>query len=258
MSHTISLLESIYEKNFNGLNKENAVPIIFSSTCSTYGIHKNYPITEEFSQNPINPYAKSKYFVEEILKDLSNVFNIKSIILRYFNVGGASRDMLIGENRDNETHLIPLAVKTALEINDNLAIYGNDYETPDGTCIRDYVHVCDVAEAHVKAMELLYLENKKGFDPLKKRLNNCNIFNLGTGKGYSVKEIIKVTEEVTKKKLKVTFQDRRVGDPPILLASCEKFKKVFDWEPKHRNIRRIIEDSYNWEIYLLNKFHKNH
>tara|TARA_B100001057_G_C22701439_1_gene891907 strand:+ start:254 stop:910 length:657 start_codon:yes stop_codon:yes gene_type:complete len=217
-------------------------------------MQNSFPITEGYSQKPLNPYAKSKYFFEEIIKDLSKSLNFKSVALRYFNVAGASKDLLIGEDRDHETHLIPLAIKTALGFNDYLSIFGNDYDTPDGTCIRDYIHVCDVADAHVKAMELIYAENNLEGNLKKNNLSNFEAFNLGIGEGYSVKEIIDVTEKITKTKLNIRLKKRRLGDPPILLASNKKFKEKFDWEPKNKDISVIIEDSYKWQKKLYKTF----
>ncbi len=241
--NSITLLELIMDKSFLKQINQVSIPFIFSSTCSTYGINNNIPITEEFSQNPINPYAKSKYFFEEIIKDISNLRDFKCVVLRYFNVAGASKDLNIGENRETETHLIPLAVKTALGLKETLSIFGDDYDTPDGTCIRDYIHVCDVADAHVKVLDIMC----KNFDLNDK---NFEAFNIGIGNGYSVREVIDVTEEISNKKIKTTIRGRREGDPPILVASSEKFKKKFDWEPKHKKLESIVKDSFNWQKSL--------
>ena len=171
---------------------------------------------------------------------------------RFQNVAGASKDLLIGDNRDHKTHLIPLAINTALGLKDYLSVFGDDYETPDGTCIRDYIHVCDVADANVKAMEVMCKENSKGENNYLDNLKNFEAFNIGLGIGHSVKEIIKVTEEITKTKLNIRIKKRRPGDPPILFASNEKFKKNFGWKPKNKNISTIIEDSFKWQEKLKN------
>lgn len=243
VANSILFLEAVYKTNNSFKNNENNLPFIFSSSCSTYGVQNNFPITENYPKRPINPYAKSKYFIEEVIKDLSFAYKFKSIFLRYFNVAGASKDLLIGENRDHETHLIPLAIKTALGLNDHICVFGDDYDTSDGTCIRDYIHVCDVADAHVKVLEIMCRKfGLKG--------KNSEAFNIGIGNGYSVKEVIEIIEKISNKKIKTKIAGRRLGDPPILVASSEKFKKEFDWEPKNKTLESIIEDSFNWQKSL--------
>ena len=243
VANSISFLETLYKTNNSFKNNQINLPFIFSSSCSTYGLQNNLPITENNLLKPINPYAKSKYFVEEIIKDLSFAMKFKSVVLRYFNVAGASKDLLIGENRDHETHLIPLAIKTSLGLNDHLCIFGDDYDTPDGTCIRDYIHVCDVADAHVTVLDNIC----KKFELNDEKFE---AYNIGIGNGYSVKEVINITEEISNNKIKTIIKGRRLGDPPILVASPEKFKRKFDWEPKNKKLESIIKDSFNWQKSL--------
>ena len=207
---------------------------------------KPIPITEETPQKPISPYGRSKLIIEEIIKDLAKSANLKSVILRYFNAG-ASEDALIGENHVPETHLIPLVINAAIGINKEFTIFGNDFETPDGTCIRDYIHVVDLANAHVLALDI-FVKNSKIYNKLGiyKKNENCNIYNLGNGNGVSVLEIIKKVETVTKKKVPYKISERRVGDPPLLIASASKFKRDFEWNPKYTNIEETIFHAYKW------------
>ena len=225
------LLESICDSKvikhtFNNL----PIPIVFSSTCATYGIPKDIPITEETQQFPINPYGKSKLFVEQIIKDLGYSSNLKSVILRYFNAAGAMPDSSFGELHNPETHIIPLVIQTALGIKKELLVYGNDYETKDGTCIRDYIHVCDLADAHVKSLSIFskdkFLVHNKTNEVNK---SNCCVFNLGNGKEISIKDIIKTVEKISNKKIKIKYTLRREGDPPKLVASSAKIKKILGW-----------------------------
>jgi UDP-glucose 4-epimerase len=214
--------------NENGVKK-----FIFSSTCSLYGNPEIIPISEKESIKPINPYAKTKHLVEEILGFYDTSFGMKYAALRYFNAAGASDDSSIGESHDPEPHLIPLVLFSALGKRDNIKIYGNDYNTKDGTCIRDYIHVNDLADAHIKALELL----DSGNDSEK--------INLGTGNGYSVLEIIDKAREITGKEIKSVITDRRSGDPDILVADNKKAKEVLGWIPKY-NLEKIIETAWKW------------
>lgn len=216
---------------------ENGVKyFIFSSSCAVYGNPVRIPIDEEHPKFPINPYGKSKLAVEEILRDLGSSCDLKYVSLRYFNAAGADPDGELGEWHEPEMRLIPLTLKSALGKIKHLEVFGDDYDTPDGTCIRDYIHVSDLAHAHLLAMEYLFNGGES------------NVFNLGIGKGFSVKEIIKAVEEVTGKKVNFVVGDRRPGDPPILVADASKARKVLGWSPKFTDIREIIETAYIWEL----------
>ncbi len=237
--------EKYYQNNVvNTLNllhvmlKHDVKKFIFSSTCATYGMPKKIPLSEEHSQLPINPYGRTKLIVENILKDYDRAYGLKSIILRYFNASGADESGIIGESHDPETHLIPLILDAALGKREDIKIYGTDYDTPDGTCIRDYIHVTDLADAHVKSLEYLF-EN-----------NESNHFNLGNGRGFSVKEVIKSAKKVTGVDFKVSEIERRPGDPDILVGSSKKAKKELGWNPKYTDIDDIIETAWTWHKKL--------
>jgi UDP-glucose 4-epimerase len=223
---TLSLLD--------GMIRANVKKLVFSSTCATYGTPEKVPITENFPQNPINPYGQTKLMIEKILKDYGNAYNLKSICLRYFNAAGADPEGQIGENHDPEPHIIPLAIASALK-KTTLKIFGNDYPTPDGTCLRDYIHVTDLADAHVLALKHLDKTDK-----------NFDFFNLGNEKAYSVKEIVKTVEEVSGQKVTAEIYPRRLGDPAVLVADTAKAKKVLNWKPQISNIKDIINTAYQW------------
>ena len=209
--------------------KHNVKRIVFSSTCATYGNPQYTPIDEKHPQNPINPYGYSKLAVERIMDDYDKAYGLKSIRLRYFNVAGADEKGRIGEWHEPETHLIP----NILKANDSkiFEIFGNDYETRDGTCIRDYVNVLDLAEAHRLAYEYLLKENK------------TDVFNIGTGEGYSVKEVFDACERVLKKKIPVEIKGRRAGDPAVLYANIVKVENILNWKPE-RSLEDSIKSSY--------------
>lgn len=207
---------------------------VFSSTCATYGEPEKLPLTEDHPQNPVSPYGKSKLMVEWILKDCDVAWGLKSAALRYFNASGCSSDGLIGEDHNPETHLIPLVLMAIQGEIPQLTVFGTDYETPDGTCVRDYIHVEDLASAHLKALRRLI----DGGDSIQ-----CN---LGTGVGISVKEIIEAAEDVTGKKVPVTFGERRAGDPEQLLADPKMAKEVLGWEASRKEIRPMIETAWKW------------
>lgn len=226
VSNTINLLEV--------MKKYGVKYFIFSSTCATYGNPIKVPIDETHPQNPVNPYGRSKLMVEQILSDYDKAYGIKYINLRYFNASGADSDCEIGERHNPETHLIPLAIYNALGINKSITVFGTDYPTHDGTCIRDYIHVEDLANAHWLAFE--YLKSK----------NSSDSFNLGNGEGFSVREIINVVEKISGKRLNVVEGMRREGDPPVLISRSEKAKKVLGWDTKYKNIEDIIETAYHW------------
>jgi len=207
---------------------------VFSSTCATYGTPEKVPIDESNPQNPINPYGQSKLMVERILRDCDGAWGLKSACLRYFNASGCSADSKIGEDHNPETHLIPRVLMAITGEVDALEVYGTDYPTPDGTCIRDYIHVEDLAEAHGLALKYLLTE---------KTSIQCN---LGTGQGISVKEIIAAAEEVTGKIVPVTYGPRREGDPAELVADPSLAQKTIGWKAKHRDVSKIVGSAWQW------------
>ena len=206
---------------------------VFSSTCSVYGNPNQIPIPETLPLNPINPYARTKLIIENILEDFGNAYGMKYAALRYFNAAGDSEDGVVGESHDPEPHLIPLVMYAALGKKDKVSIYGNDYPTDDGTCIRDYIHVSDLADAHIKALEYLNAGNES------------TVINLGTGTGFSVKEIVNISREITGKEIKAEITERRPGDPAILVADNKKALDVLGWAPKRR-LKDIIRTAWNW------------
>jgi UDP-glucose 4-epimerase len=213
--------------------ESNVKKIVFSSTCSLYGNPNEVPISEKLPTNPINPYAQTKLMIENILRDFDASYGMRSVFLRYFNAAGADFDGEIGESHTPEPHLIPIVLNTALGKRDKVFIFGDDYETKDGTCIRDYIHVNDLGDAHLKALE--YLNNG----------GKTDVINLGTGDGNSVKELIETSERITGKKINSEITDRRDGDPAILVADNKKAKEILGWVPKH-NLDDIISSAYNW------------
>lgn len=213
---------------------ENSIDkIVFSSTCSIYGNDASIPINENAISNPINPYAKTKLIIELMLSDLSAIGRIKYAALRYFNAAGAAMDGTLGESHDPEPHLIPLILFTALGKRKEIGIFGSDYPTPDGTCIRDYIHVEDLADAHIKALH--YLESEK----------NSIVVNLGTGSGNSVLEVIEKAKKITRKNISSVIKPRRAGDPASLVADNAKAKQLLNWTPKYF-IEEIIESAWRW------------
>lgn len=208
--------------------------IIFSSTCATYGIPIEIPIDENHTQNPINSYGQSKLMIEKILYDFNKAYCLKYVSLRYFNAAGADIDVNIGELHIPETHLIPLILDAATGRRENIQIYGTDYNTRDGTCIRDYIHIIDLANAHILALEYLLNEGKS------------DVFNLANGNGYSVKEVIETTKRITQKNIKVIEKPRRPGDPAILVGCSKKAKNVLGWNPKYFELDDIIRTAWNW------------
>lgn len=208
--------------------------LIFSSTCATYGTPLNIPMDETHLQNPINPYGRSKLMVETILKDYAQAYGLKYVSLRYFNAAGADFDSEIGENHNPETHLIPLLLDVALGIREDISIFGIDYDTKDGTAIRDYIHVTDLALAHIKALE--YILNG----------GDSEVFNLGTGHGASIYDIIRTVEEVTGNRIKIKFEKARTGDPAVLISDSSKANVVLNWYPKYSNLENIIKTAWVW------------
>ena len=212
---------------------------IFSSTCSTYGNPLQIPLTEDHPQQPINPYGKSKLMVEQILKDYDNAYGIRHVCLRYFNAAGADPEGEIGEWHEPEGHLIPLLLQVAAGQREHVQIYGTDYETPDGTCIRDYIHINDLAAAHLLALE--YLQSGAPSDA----------FNLGNGNGFSVKEVIHEAKLVSGKSIKVVEAERRPGDPPILVGSSDKARQILNWQPEYPDINEIIKTAWRWQSKVI-------
>ena len=207
---------------------------VFSSTCATYGTVAEMPITEETLQRPANPYGASKLMVERILADFSARYGLRSVSLRYFNAAGADSAGEIGENHDPETHLVPLAIYAALGLGPPLKVFGTDWPTEDGTCIRDYIHVSDLADAHVKA--LAYLEAGGATTAL----------NLGTGSGFSVREIIAAVRKAAGEAVPASDAPRRPGDVPALIANATRAKEMLGWQPRHSDLDSIVESAVAW------------
>ncbi|WOD38423.1 UDP-glucose 4-epimerase GalE [Nodosilinea sp. E11] len=223
---TLSLLDAMVEagiKNF-----------VFSSTCATYGVPEEMPITETHPQNPINPYGATKLMVERILTDYDKAYDFRSVRFRYFNAAGAHPSGLLGEDHNPETHLIPLVLQTALGKRESISVFGTDYPTPDGTCVRDYIHVCDLADAHILGLEYLL----KG--------GESNVFNLGNGNGFSVREVIDAAVRVTGKSIPVVEVDRRPGDPPALVGGSDRARSILGWNPQYADIDTILTHAWAW------------
>jgi len=229
--NTLNLLDIMLEFNVK--------KIIFSSTCATFGNPLYLPIDEQHLQNPINPYGRTKLYIENILKDYSKAYGLKFIVLRYFNAAGADLDGELGEMHNPETHLIPLAIDTVLGKREVLKVFGNDYETTDGSCIRDYIHVTDLADAHIKAYEYLSKNMKSDF------------FNLGSQNGYSVFEIIDIVQKLERKKISYMVDKKRDGDPSVLIASSKKIYEKLKWKPKFSSIEIIIASALKWHKGLV-------
>ncbi|SHF45380.1 UDP-glucose 4-epimerase [Caldanaerobius fijiensis DSM 17918] len=227
VSGTISLLRAMINC---GIKK-----IVFSSTAAVYGEPEEVPIKEDSRLNPTNVYGRTKLMIENILRDYDMAYGLKYVALRYFNAAGADDKGDIGEDHTPETHLIPLVLKAAKGEREDIKIFGTDYNTPDGTCIRDYIHVNDLADAHVLALESL-------------REGRSNVYNLGNGSGFSVKQVIEVAEKVTGKSIKKVESDRRPGDPAVLIASSEKIRRELGWKPVYTDLEKIIQTAWNWEL----------
>lgn len=228
-----------YENNFvqtlqllDVLIKNDIKKFIFSSTCATYGEPDYVPIDEKHPQNPTNPYGWSKFMVERALSDFDRAYGLKFVALRYFNACGASENC--GEHHAPETHLIPLILFAAQGTRDSISIFGDDYPTPDGTAIRDYIHIADLSAAHLLALEYL------------RQSGDSESINLGNGNGYSVKEVIEAARKVTGKNIKAKIAPRRAGDPSKLVADAEKAQKILGWKPQFPDIEQIIESAWTW------------
>jgi UDP-glucose 4-epimerase len=223
---TLHLLEAMLK---HGVRK-----FVFSSTCATYGVPEQMPITEDSPQRPINPYGQSKLMVEQMLRDLASATGLSFASFRYFNAAGAAEDGAIGEDHDPETHLIPLAFWAAMGVGKPLQVFGNDYPTPDGTCLRDYVHVDDLSRAHIAVFDRLATPGSQHF------------YNLGTGRPTSVLEVIRAVEQVSGLPVPHQFAPRRAGDPPALYADASKARRELGWTPKYESIRPIVETAWRW------------
>lgn len=208
--------------------------LVFSSTAAVYGEPVTEIIAEDHPLSPLSPYAWSKRMIEQILADYDHAYGLKHVCLRYFNAAGADSDGEVGERHQPETHLIPLILHAALGLRDNITIFGTDYPTPDGTCLRDYIHVTDLADAHVKALEFLEAGG------------TSRAFNLGNGNGFSVREIIDVAREVSGHDFPVIESERRPGDSPALVASASAARDVLKWEPQCFDVRDIVRTAWNW------------
>lgn len=226
VANTLHLLDAMLEHHVKNL--------VFSSTCATYGIPEQMPITEDMEQKPINPYGASKLMIERILSDYHTAYGLNYCCLRYFNAAGADPEGEIGESHDPETHLIPLVLAAAAGDRESIRVFGTDYPTRDGSCIRDYIHVSDLADAHLRAMDYL----KKGGESTCMNLGNCV--------GNSVLEVIAAAREVTGREIPVTLEARRPGDPPVLVGSAEKAGRILGWKPQYGDIRVILEHAWKW------------
>ena len=220
------------------MRKNNVRRIVFSSTCAIYGYPEKLPVDEEAPQKPVSVYGESKLIFEKILGWYDQIYGIKNVCLRYFNACGASLNGKIGEDHHPETHIIPVAVQVVQGKREFFQLNGNDYPTPDGTCIRDYIHVADLASAHLLALDYLIKKNKS------------NYFNLGTGRGYSNKEILTMVKKTSGVDFKVMMGPRRAGDPAAIYADNRKIKKVLGWQPKYSDLKTIAKTAWLW--------HKNH
>jgi UDP-glucose 4-epimerase len=231
---TLTLLEAMLAASVN--------KFVFSSTCATYGVPKTVPIPEEHPQQPINPYGASKLMVERILADFDTAYGLKSVCFRYFNAAGADPEGRLGEDHNPENHILPLVLMTALGKRESVSIFGTDYPTPDGTCIRDYIHVSDLATAHLLGLEYLLQGGQS------------EVFNLGNGSGFSVRQVIEVAQQITGKSIPAVEHDRRPGDPPSLIGSGDKARSRLGWQPQYSSLHDILTHAWQWH----QKRHQNH
>ena len=218
----------------NAMRDEGVRRIVFSSTCATYGIPDRTPIDEHHPQRPVNPYGESKRMVEQMLRWFDDAHGMRHIALRYFNAAGADADGELGEDHDPETHLIPLVIEAAMGRRPSVSIFGTDYDTPDGTAVRDYIHVADLASAHIAALRHL----------LNGGVSAC--LNLGTGRGHSVRDVVRMVEAVSGYQVPVLEQPRRAGDPPALVAGASSARHMLNWAPLHSDLRTITETAWQW------------
>jgi len=236
VANTLNLLQVMRQHNVNH--------IVFSSTCSTYGVQDKMPITEEQTQNPINAYGTSKLMIETILKDYGDAYGLNYAILRFFNAAGADSSCEIGEWHEPEPHLIPIILDVALGKRKEISVFGQDYATKDGTCIRDFIHVTDLSSAHILVLEDL-LQNHKS-----------HIFNLGSESGYSILEVIEAVQKITGTTIKVKMTDRRKGDPDILVGSAKKIISELGWKPQYQDLTTIIQTAWEWHKKLYSHYIK--
>jgi len=227
-ANSLNLIEILIDE---GVDK-----LVFSSTAAVYGIPEKIPVDESQPLKPINPYGQSKVFVELMLQDIAKAHGLRYVSLRYFNVAGADPEGKLGQSYKKATHLITRALKTAKGEHDRFYIYGTDYPTPDGTCIRDFIHVNDLAQAHLDALDYLFSGGKS------------DVFNCGYGHGYSVRDVIDTVKKVTEVDFPVIETSRRPGDPPVLVADNKKIKKVLGWRPVYDDLEFIIKTAWNWEL----------
>ncbi|MBE9172247.1 UDP-glucose 4-epimerase GalE [Cyanobium sp. LEGE 06143] len=232
LGDSLALLEALVEPVRAGTG--SAIPIVFSSTCATYGIPDTVPITEVTSQRPINPYGRSKWMVEQLITDFGTAYGLPSVVFRYFNAAGADPAGDLGEDHTPETHLIPLVLEAMASRGSRVQVYGDDYPTPDGTCIRDYIHVSDLAQAHVLGLRHLLTEGGQ------------HIYNLGNGTGYSVQQVLDAARGVTGRSLVADVAQRRVGDPPALVASAGKAQSELGWKPIYPDLETILSHAWHW------------
>lgn len=223
---TLALLEAMVQLGVKTL--------VFSSTCATYGIPEQLPLLETHPQHPINPYGMTKLMVEAMLSDFDHAYDLRSVRFRYFNAAGADPEGRLGEDHNPETHLIPLVLQTALGHRPHISIFGTDYDTPDGTCIRDYIHVTDLAQAHVQGLEYLLQGGA------------TEVFNLGNGNGFSVRQVIDAGKSVTGLTIPIVESERRSGDPGVLIGSSAKAQRILGWQPLYPDIEVIMEHAWRW------------
>jgi len=228
VTNTLSLLHAVMDSGVRD--------VVFSSTCATYGQPQSLPIAEDHPQSPVNPYGESKLFVERALRWYGNAYRLRFVCLRYFNAAGADPEGEIGECHDPETHLIPLAIRAAQGSYPALKIFGTDYETPDGTAVRDYIHVCDLADAHVRALK--YLEDG----------GESVAINLGTGVGYSVRDVQSAIKRVSGCPVPTLVRERRPGDPAILVAEAGRARELLGWKPRFTKLDQMIETAWRWHM----------
>jgi UDP-glucose 4-epimerase len=240
--------DKYYQNNFvntvnllNIMRQHNVNNFVFSSTAAVYGDPQFVPITEDHPKNPINPYGRSKWMVEQVLEDYEKAYGLHSVSLRYFNAAGADPDARLGERHDPETHLIPLVLQVASKRRSKLQLYGTDYITKDGSCMRDYVHVVDLCEAHLLALSKLLQDGV------------TTAYNLGNGNGFSNIEVIETAAEVTNQRIDVDYAPRRPGDSPSLIADANKARRELNWQPKFADLKTIIKHAWQWEQKVVGK-----
>jgi UDP-glucose 4-epimerase len=242
VNESVSFPERYYHNNVAGtmtlldaMRDHGVKHFVFSSSCATYGNPVYVPMDEKHPQNPINPYGDSKFICEKMMSAYDHAHGLRFVSLRYFNAAGADPEGRIGESHEPETHLIPIILQVAHGSRDKVTVYGTDYDTPDGTCIRDYIHILDLAQAHALALDRLRAGSDSAF------------YNLGSETGFSVREVIDLCEDVTERGINTVDGPRRAGDPPRLVASAAKAKAELGWSPKYLDLRNVVETAWNWE-----------